>query len=51
MSYAYAGIMNDKHDGKESHNYRTFLVGRDWYELSEWTPKKKGGVHPAQQHV
>ncbi|RKZ99923.1 MAG: AmmeMemoRadiSam system radical SAM enzyme, partial [Gammaproteobacteria bacterium] len=37
VHYAYVGNMHDKHgDSSWCYNCGALLIGRDWYELSEW---------------
>lgn len=62
VHYAYVGNMHDKHgDSTWCHQCGALLIGRDWYELSEWqlTPEGKctrcgtecAGVFEAQAGV
>jgi pyruvate formate lyase activating enzyme len=43
VHYAYVGNMHDKHvDSTWCHHCGRLLIGRDWYELSEWQLSPNG---------
>ncbi|MDT8372280.1 MAG: AmmeMemoRadiSam system radical SAM enzyme [Gammaproteobacteria bacterium] len=43
VHYAYVGNMHDKHgDSTWCHHCGSLLIGRDWYQLSEWNLTEEG---------
>ena len=51
VHYAYVGNMHDKHgDSTWCHNCGALLIGRDWYELSEWRLTSDGNCLECGTH-